>query len=187
MSGDYTITRARRTDLQWLPAIEVAAATLLVGQAPETVLAETTAPAVLDAAHVRGHLWVALCRDIPVGFAHVEVLEPTIAHLEELDVLPEHGRRGLGTRLVTAVCEWAEASAFRAVTLTTFRDVPFNGPFYSRLGFEVIPPEALSAALQMVLRDEARRGLDPARRVAMRRGCAAHAGRERSPQVSTIR
>ena len=108
-----------------------------------------------------------------MGFAHVVVLEPAVAHLEEIDVLPEHGRRGLGSRLVMAVCDWAESAGYRSVTLTTFRDVPWNMPFYARLGFEVIPPEALSPALQSVVRDETRRGLDPTRRVAMRRQCAA--------------
>jgi GNAT superfamily N-acetyltransferase len=168
----YTITNARPKDLSLLPAIELAAARLLAGHAPESVLTETTADAVLKTARARRHLWVALAEDVPVGFAHVEILEPTVAHLEEIDVHPEHGRRGVGRRLVMAVCTWAETNGYRAVTLTTFRDVLFNMPFYAQLGFEVIPPEALSAALRVVVQDETRRGLDPARRVAMRRSCA---------------
>jgi GNAT superfamily N-acetyltransferase len=169
----YTIRRARPRDLSLLPAIELAAARLLAGQAPESVLAETTAAPVLKAAQAHGRLWVALAEDMPVGFAHVEILEPAVAHLEEIDVHPEHGRRGVGRRLVLAVCAWAAASGYRAVTLTTFRDVPFNMPFYARLGFHVIPPGELSAALRAVVGDEIRRGLDPLRRVAMRRSCAA--------------
>ena len=168
----YTITYARQKDLSLLPAIELAAARLLAGHAPEPVLAETTPDAVLKTARAHGQLWVALAKDVPVGFAHVEILEPTVAHLEEIDVHPEHGRRGLGRRLVMAVCTWAESHGYQVVTLTTFRDVAFNMPFYARLGFEVIPPEELSAALRVVLEGESRRGLDPARRVAMRRSCA---------------
>jgi len=42
-------------------------------------------------------------------------------------------------------------------------------PFYARLGFQVILPGELSAALRSVIEDETRRGLDPTRRVAMRR------------------
>jgi len=116
-----------------------------------------------------GHLWVALADDVPVGFAHVKVLEPTVAHLEEIDVHPEHGRRGLGTKLVMAVCAWAGRDGHRSVTLTTFRDLPWNMPFYARLGFQVIVPEEFSPALRSVIEDETRRGLDPTRRVAMRR------------------
>jgi hypothetical protein len=72
-----------------------------------------------------------------------------------------------------AVCEWAASAGYREVTLTTFRDVPFNMPFYARMGFEVIPPGELSSVLRLVVQDETHRGLDPARRVVMRRTCAA--------------
>ena len=169
MTPLYKIVPARPNDLRLVPAIELAAARLLAGHAPESVLAETTSEEELKEAQAQGRLWVALAGDGPVGFAHVEVLEPTAAHLEEIDVHPDHGRRGLGSRLVTVVCEWAATQGYRSVTLTTFRDVPWNMPFYARLGFEVIPPEDLSPALIAVLQDEARRGLDPMRRVAMRR------------------
>jgi len=172
MMPAYTITAARPNDLVLLPAIELAAARLLAGHAPESVLAEATSQEELSDAQWKGHLWVALAGEVPVGFAHVEVLEPTAAHLEEVDVHPEHGRRGIGRRLVMAVCAWAATKGYKAVTLTTFRDVPWNMPFYARLGFEVIPPADLSPALLRVVHDEARRGLDPARRVAMRRPCA---------------
>jgi predicted N-acetyltransferase YhbS len=89
-------------------------------------------------------------------------------HLEELDVHPDHGWRRLGTRLVRTVCEWASVRGYRAVTLTTFRDVPWNVPFYARLGFEEVPGALLSPALRAILEDEAKRGLARSRRVAMR-------------------
>ena len=170
----YTITRARPKDLAVLPTIELAAARLLVGHAPESILNETTSDEVLKTAQRHGYLWVALADDVPVGFAHIEVIEPTVAHLEEIDVHPQHGRRGLGTKLVRAICAWAIAAGYHSVTLTTFRDVPWNMPFYARLGFEVIPPVALSPALRSVVQDETRRGLDPTRRVAMRRPCGVY-------------
>ena len=172
MKPVYKITAARPNDLLLLPGIELAAAKLLAGHAPESVLTETTSQEDLKGAQSHGHLWVALADDVPVGFAHVEVLEPTVAHLEEIDVHPEHGRRGLGRRLVKAICAWAATAGYRSVTLTTFRDVPWNMPFYARLGFEVIPSQELSPALLLVVEDETRRGIDPTRRVAMRRPCA---------------
>ena len=168
----YEISAARPDDLPLLATVELAAARLLAGHAPESVLAETTSQEELEDAQRRGHLWVLLAEDVPVGFAHVKVLEPGVAHLDELDVHPDHGRRGLGTRLVTAVCEWAASAGYRSVTLATFRDVPWNMPFYARLGFEVIPSGELTPALLAVVRDEARRGLDPTRRVMMRRWSA---------------
>ena len=167
----YTIAAARRRDLVLLPAIEVAAATLLAGYAPASVLIETTSQADLEEAQRCGRLWVALAEDVPVGFAYIEVLDPAVAHLEEIDVHPDHGRRGVGTALVFSVCRWAAANGYSCVTLTTFRDVPWNMPFYARLGFEEIPPEELRPALLSIIEDETRRGLDPSRRVAMRRPC----------------
>src|SRR5262245_64419083 len=77
--------------------------------------------------------------------------------------------RGLGTRLVLQVCDWAAGNGFGSVTLTTFRDVAWNMPFYARLGFEIVPRSQLSPALCAIVKDETRRGLDPTRRVVMRR------------------
>lgn len=164
----YEIVLARPHDLYQLGAIELAAAELLRGHAPEPVLNETKSEQALRDAQSQGRLWVALAGDAPVGFALVEVLEPNAAHLEEIDVHPNHGRRGLGRRLVAEVCRWAENRGYLTVTLTTFRDVPWNMPFYARLGFEEIPTGVLSPALRSLCQEEARRGLDPARRVAMR-------------------
>jgi hypothetical protein len=48
-------------------------------------------------------------------------------------------------------------------------------PFYARLGFEVIAPDALSPALRAVVEDETRRGLDPNTRVVMQRLVSAAA------------
>lgn len=163
------IAAARPRDLAAIARIELAAAALLAGHAPESVLMETTSLAVLTNAQRDGRLWVALSDGAPVGFAHVEILERDAAHLEEIDVLPEYGRRGIGRRLVNQVCGWAAAKGYAAVSLSTFRDVPWNMPFYARLGFEVVPTLQLSPALRDVVDSETRRGLDPARRVVMKR------------------
>lgn len=167
----YEIALARAEDLPFLPTIELAAGRLFEGHVPEPVLAESVSEEVFSEAQRQGRLWVALADGAPVGFALVVVVEPTVAHLEELDVHPAHGRRGLGTRLVEAVCSWAAADGYRQVTLVTFRDLPWNMPFYARRGFEVIPDAELSVPLRLLAEHEVRRGLDPARRVFMRRSC----------------
>ena len=157
---------ARRRDLRALGAIELAAAELLCGHAPATVLNELTSEQDLLDAYHDGRLWVALVDDVPVGFALVTLIEKHCAHLQEINVHPAHGRQGVGRALVAAVCEWADSRGFKAVSLTTFRDIAFNMPFYLRLGFEEISGSELRSALAEVLRDEVQRGLD--RRVAMR-------------------
>lgn len=54
------------------------------------------------------------------------------------------------------------------MTLTTFRDVPWNAPFYARAGFRELAAAELSPELAELVREEAARGLDPERRVVMR-------------------
>lgn len=168
-SSEYRVVPARAHDLPLIPAVELAAARLLAGHAPPSALCETTTQFALRAAWRQGRVWVALADDVPVGFAHVVMHEPGVAHLEEVDVHPAHGRRGLGRQLVAAACTWAAEQGLRAMTLTTFRDLPWNMPFYERMGFEIIPPADLSPALRSIVEDESRRGLDAARRVVMRR------------------
>jgi GNAT superfamily N-acetyltransferase len=164
---NYEIRRARGSDLIHLADIELAAARMLEGHAPDAVLRETTPLHDLDAARLDGLLWVAATAQAPVGFAHVKLIEPRSAHLDELDVHPAYGRRGLGRRLVMSVCEWAATAGLAAVTLSTFRHLPWNEPFYASLGFDVVPPAKWSEAIARVVADETGRGLDPDRRVIM--------------------
>jgi lincosamide nucleotidyltransferase A/C/D/E len=163
----YTIALARPADIPALAAIELAAGALLEGHAPASVLNEPTSEAEVRHAQEMGLLWVARDGDVPVGFAHVEMLAPDLPHLEELDVHPEHGRCGLGTTLVRAVCEWARRAGYATLTLTTFRDVPWNMPFYARLGFVELAAATLRPELAAVVRNEAARGLAAERRVVM--------------------
>jgi GNAT superfamily N-acetyltransferase len=166
---EYTIAPATAEDVARVPVIELAAARLLRGHAPDAVLRETSSEAELMAALRDGRLWVARAGDLAVGYAQALPIDAVTAHLEEVDVLPEHGRRGLGTRLVTHVCDWARANGYERVTLTTFRDLPWNMPFYQKLGFDVVPPGQLDAPLSSRVANEASRGLDPLRRVVMSR------------------
>jgi GNAT superfamily N-acetyltransferase len=169
MHPDYRIERAALRHLAQLPAIEAAAARLFLDHGlPAGVLADATRPEEFRAAQAAGQLWVALRGgDEPVGFAHVELVDGG-PHLEELDVHPDHGRRGVGAALVRAVCDWSRQAGFGTVTLTTFRDVPWNAPFYRRLGFTVLAAAELSPELAQLVRRESAHGLDPERRVAMR-------------------
>ena len=112
-------------------------------------------------------LWVAAdAEGCPVGFALASVVGDN-AHLDELDVLSEHGCRGLGTALIQAVHYWASQCGFPAVTLTTMTHIPWNSPFYERLGYHVIEPAEMSEALRKLLIAEEAHGLPGQNRVAM--------------------
>lgn len=167
MAHTYKIVLARSQDVCLIPAIELAAVKLLENYAPDSVQEEITREEDLEHAQAEGRLWVALEGDVPVGFAHVIILESGLAHLEELDVHPDHGRRGLGSKLLEEVREWLKVGAYQALTLTTFREPPFNMPFYRRRGFTELPPEAQTVDLRDIVDHETRRGLDPEKRVVM--------------------
>lgn len=85
-------------------------------------------------------------------------------HIFELDVPHDHQGRGIGKALMAAARDEARGLACSAMTLTTFRNLPFNAPFYARLGFEILetPPPRLAA----ILATEADQGLT--HRCAMR-------------------
>ncbi len=109
--------------------------------------------------------------DPPVGFARLGVVGG-LAHLEQLSVHPGHSGRGIGTALLEAACTWAAASGYQAMTLTTFADVPWNGPYYARRGFAELTH--LTPALRAIRTHEAALGLDSlGRRIAMCRGLVA--------------
>ena len=88
-------------------------------------------------------------------------------HLWELAVRLHDQKRGAGRALMAAVAGDARARGLRAVTLTTFRDIPWNAPFYSRLGFAEADATG-DPRLKDVLAREAEMGLDLASRCAMR-------------------
>jgi ribosomal protein S18 acetylase RimI-like enzyme len=88
-----------------------------------------------------------------------------LLHLQQISVHPDHGRRGIGRALVERVLEEAGARALSAVTLTTFDDLPWNGPFYRSLGFRTITATARYPEVQEALDRE--RGLGMYARVGM--------------------
>jgi GNAT superfamily N-acetyltransferase len=89
------------------------------------------------------------------------------AHVHELDVHPQHARQGLGRRLIQEVAHWARAQGASALTLTTFADVPWNGPYYTRLGFRILDEAARTPALRKIRHAEEAAGLPMAHRICM--------------------
>jgi GNAT superfamily N-acetyltransferase len=168
MRDAYGIRPALGRDIKKLPAIEAAAALRFreTGH-PEIADALPRSGEELAFAAEQGRLWVATFDGEPVGFALAIVLDGG-AHLEEMDVLPAHGRRGLGAKLLAAVCDWAASRGASELTLTTYDDVEWNRAFYERHGFTVVEADRVGPGLAERMLEEARDGLDEAR-VAMSR------------------
>jgi len=116
-----------------------------------------------------GWSWVAEDEHAyPVAFAAV-TFEDAELHIWEFNVRVECQRRGIGRRLLQRFIAEAAAAKAPAITLTTFRDVPWNAPFYHSMGFELLSANALDPRLAGLLDAEARKGLPAARRCAMRK------------------
>lgn len=136
------IAPARAEDLPALQQIEAAAARLFPAQDLPPALAGQSLPlTVLDAARAAGLLWVARATPAtgeltpPLGFLMAEPGGQHCLHLAEMDVLPAHGRRGLGSALLARAEAEARTRGLGWLTLSTFEHLAWNAPFYARQGF----------------------------------------------------
>lgn len=144
-----------------------------IEQEADLVYAEAGLPLVLDmptAAQQRlaeGPVWVAAdVGDRPVGFALAGAIDE-FALLDQISVLPAHGRKGIGGALIRQVEDWARRQGFAALVLFTYRDLAWNQPFYERQGFSEMPRSAWSDDIRTMWDEHVQLGHDPARRVVM--------------------
>ena len=149
------------------------AALSIIERAAAAMFRETAHPEMADAPLACEHLqandevWVAVdARDQPVGFAIVRAVSAAW-HLQEIDVHPAHARRGLGARLIAAIAAAAAEHGLPMLTLSTCTDIPWNAPYYARLGFRALNVEELTADLHAVRSAEAAAGLPMQQRVCM--------------------
>ena len=77
-----------------------------------------------------------------------------------MSVHPRHARRGIGSGLIERAASWARGRGLRALTLTTYVEVPWNGPYYERLGFRYLAPVEETTGLRALRAHEREHGLD---------------------------
>jgi len=167
--GEATIRPARGEDLDEIRQIELRAGRLFAEIGMQDI-ADHPPPAVEELRRYvdAGRAFAADVDGRLAGFALVDLVDGH-AHLEQLSIDPAFARRRIGQRLIDEVDRWAADQQHQEVTLTTFRDVPWNAPYYARLGFRAVDGAELTPALVELLAVEASHGLDPAQRVVMRR------------------
>jgi GNAT superfamily N-acetyltransferase len=115
-----------------------------------------------------GRAWVAVVGREVVAYLVLDVVGDA-GHIEQVSVDPRHGRQGIGRRLIETAAAWCREHGSAALTLTAFSDVPWNAPYYARLGFVEISEADLPPALAATRALETARGLDRWPRLAMRR------------------
>lgn len=166
--SDWSLRLARAEDAEAMPAIERAAANLFIetGDLPDFDPDDTWSPDELRRFIRKGHSLVSHVGGEMAGFLVSEPFRREL-HVWEIDVHPNYQQGGIGAGLVRACLIDARNSGFKAVTLTTFRDLPWNAPFYARLGFEELTALDAHPRLAGELALEADEGLPAHRRCAM--------------------
>lgn len=168
-----SIRAGREADVEALLEIERRAAALLLGHGAYDLFAmHSLSPADLEQGIRNGILRVAEVEGQVAGFALCGEVDGH-AHLFEMNVLPEHGRCGIGSTLLEAVCGEAATRGYVAMTLTTLRDVPWNAPFYATRGFSELAEAAWDKRLREIMARERMLGFPMQLRVVMRRALAA--------------
>lgn len=134
------IERAAPSQVDALCAIERKAVQMFRGHPAWASYAGMSIPPVLlEQAINRGLVWVARDGAAPLGFVWLDVQAGGQAiGIAEIDVLPAHGRRGVGAAMLEHACAWARSSGYRRVDLGTLADVAWNAPFYAKHGFSVV-------------------------------------------------
>lgn len=166
----FTIAPARLDQADALRGIERAAQELFRGHPawPSYAASPMDAQALAEAIGA-GQVWVALDdAGNAVGFVGVAIEDGEVG-IAEIDVLPSHGRRGIGAALLEHACAWAAESGYPSAVLGTLADVPWNAPFYARHGFEAIDPARYTLALAEHHAHDRERGFPLHLRVFMRR------------------
>ena len=168
-AGSVAVRPTARDDCRHLPAIEQSAAQAFRGDPALAWLA--------DEAPISGeHHAELLDRGIGLvavdgsgrlcGFVASERHGADL-HVVELSVHADWQRRGIGRMLLSALAEEARGEGIAQLTLTTFRDLAWNGPFYRSSGFNELAEGAHCARLASLLAAEAEHGLPRGRRCAM--------------------
>ncbi|MFD6858843.1 GNAT family N-acetyltransferase [Rhodococcus sp. NPDC060090] len=162
------IRRATEHELPALQDIERAAGqpfadigmSLVADDEPPTIAELRT---YLDAARC----WVYVDeKNYPIGYLVAIDVDDGL-HIEQVSVHPDAARRGVGRALIDHAAAGARDRGCAALTLTTFRDVPWNAPYYERLGFENVDDTRVTPELGAILADERARGIGQWPRIAM--------------------
>jgi GNAT superfamily N-acetyltransferase len=120
------------------------------------------------AAHIRAETaWTAELGSAVAGYSLASVVDGE-GHLDQVSVRTAAAGRGIGRLLIDEVCRWATRRGYETLTLTTFGDVPWNGPYYERLGFRVLPTDRCGPQLKAIRHQERLAGIEVAPRIAMR-------------------
>jgi hypothetical protein len=111
----------------------------------------STAPIAADR-FTSGLTLVAALRNRLLGFAIIQTIDG-LGYLANISSLPDAS--GVGASLLQRATQEAKAMKLDAITLTTFREPRWNGPWFRRNGFSTIPEARIGPELCAILKRHA--------------------------------
>ena len=167
----YRIERGVPSHAERLRAIERAAGVHFraIGMA-DIADNEPTPASIFEDRAQKGALYIALTANTVAGFL---IWSPKDGHayIEEVSVHPDHAGHRLAARLIDQL-EVDVRGRMPALTLATFRDVPWNAPYYGKLGFKELPFASVGPDHRANWKHQSEAGLDMSKRLFMTRQVA---------------
>ncbi len=166
--ADFAIRLARTSDAEAFHLVEEDAAGLL---REDPSLSGIPVPPSTSAQSYRavikkGQCLTAAIGDEVIGFAAAGRVGREL-HLHELSVARQHQGRRIGSTLLRALKIDAANSGVSAITLSTYREIPWNAPFYAKHGFVEVENFEGRSHLAQSLEDAVAIGIPRESRCAM--------------------
>jgi|SRR4051812_13144869 GNAT superfamily N-acetyltransferase len=174
------IRAARDRDVAGMIAVEAVAGRMFAEVGMDFVAEDDPGTVEELLPYVRdGRAWVVDGDDgVPAAYLIADWVDGNV-HVEQVSVDPRYAGRRIGASLVEHVAQWARERGAPALTLTTYTEVAWNGPYYERLGFRRLTDAELTPGLRRIRAAEAAHGLDRWPRAGMLR----ELGRRNGPNV----
>lgn len=161
------IRLAEQSDIPRITEIEISASQKFLTLENAPYCANCTVPAEqLEAACAQKLFWVIEDEAKTAGFLCALKIDRCL-HIEELSVSMDHQGKGVGKELLSHVMNFAREKRYSGITLTTDKDIPWNGPFYQRIGFRILADQEKLPKVYAVLEEDHSKYHDPETRVAM--------------------
>jgi GNAT superfamily N-acetyltransferase len=166
-----TVRLARPSDVPLLGSVESSAATLF--STFPSLAHHSHGPPVpqseLEIYLSANNLWVAVDdADAPIGFLCGHSIDSSF-YIAEISVAEDWQKKGVGRSLIERMCKDVKILSYSDVILTTYRDVPWNGPWYIKVGFEELHVKDWGEQITKKMELEKSEGFDMERRCVMKR------------------
>ena len=143
---------ADKSDAEALSAIEENASIVFkqLGGAYAQIDLSALSPSFYEEAIAQNQIiWLVELRGEPVGFLRAKPIDDLL-YCAELSVLKHHHGKGLGEKLINHFWQFAKNEGFAGIAGITFKNVPWNGPYYLRQGFEYWNSDQIGPELKAI-------------------------------------